>query len=116
MAPPSFQALPVDTDRDGIVDQYNMTMRIKKPVKTLKMQQANIILAFDYQLSELVKMKMQGLAVVSVDAFASSKLNAGKIIAQGQLNLRQPNALPLTQRQRDLYDDEYFDKLENTNM
>ena len=54
--------------------------------------------------------------MVSVDAFASNKLNAGKIIAQGQLNLRQPNALPLTQRQRDLYDDEYFDKLENTNM
>ena len=54
--------------------------------------------------------------MVSVDAFASDKLNAGKIIAQGQLNLRQPNALPLTQRQRDLYDDEYFDQLEHTNM
>ena len=58
MAPPSFLAHPVDTDRDGIVDQYNVTMRIKKPVKTLKMEQANIILAFDYQLSELVKMSI----------------------------------------------------------
>ena len=61
-------------------------------------------------------MKMQGLAVISVDAFASSNLNAGKIIAQGQLNLKQPNALPLSPRVRDLYDDEYFDKLEHTNV
>jgi hypothetical protein len=73
-------------------------------------------LAFDYQLTELVKMKMQGLAVVSVDALATPKLNAGKIIAQGQLNLRQPNAIPLTVRQRNLYDDEYFDELEHTNV
>jgi len=38
-------------------------------------------MAFDYELSDLIKMKMQGLAVVSVDAFASDSLNAGKIIA-----------------------------------
>jgi hypothetical protein len=45
-------------------------------------------LAFDYSLEDLVKMKMHGLAVISVDAFASDKLNAGKILAQGQLNLK----------------------------
>lgn len=116
MVPPSFQALPVDQDRDGLVDQYNITMRIKKPVSTLKLQEANIILAFDYQLKDLVKMKMQGLAVISVDAFASANLNAGKIIAQGQLNLKQPNALPLSPHTRDLYDDEFFDMLEHTNV
>ena len=81
MSPPSFQAIPLDLDRDGIVDQYNVTMRIKKPTTTLQLAQANLILAFDYELNELIKMKMQGLAVISVDAFASSKLNAGKIIA-----------------------------------
>jgi hypothetical protein len=58
MAPPSFQAMPVDQDRDGMVDQFNITMRIKKPLSTLKLQKANIILAFDYQLKDLVRMKM----------------------------------------------------------
>ena len=114
MAPPSFQALPVDQDRDGLVDQYNITIRIKKPLSTLKLEQASIILAFDYQLKDLLKMKMQGLAVVTVEAPAV--LNAGKIIAQGQLNLKQPNALLLSPRVRDVYDDNYFDKLENTNV
>ena len=91
-------------------------MRVKKPDPKLKLQEANLIMAFDYQLKGLIKMKMQGLAVISVDAFASSTLNAGKIIAQGQLNLKHPNALPLSQRTRDIYDDEIFDRLEHTNV
>ena len=51
-------------------------------------------MAFDYELQELVNMRMQGLAVI--EAHAISSLNAGKVSTNGQLNLRQPNALALT--------------------
>lgn len=32
LAPPSLTSIPIDSDRDGIIDQYNITMRIKKPL------------------------------------------------------------------------------------
>lgn len=31
LAPPDIQTVPVDADFDGIVDHYNISMRIKKP-------------------------------------------------------------------------------------
>ena len=61
MAPPDVKTIPLDNDRDGMVDQYNVSLRFKKPkalidnsdgqkVSPLKMQQVNVILAFNYQL------------------------------------------------------------------
>ena len=31
MAPPDIQSISLDQDRDGVIDQFNVTMRIKKP-------------------------------------------------------------------------------------
>ena len=31
LSPPTIASIPVDFDRDGIIDQYNITMRVKKP-------------------------------------------------------------------------------------
>ena len=38
LSPPSFGVVPVDNDRDGQVDQYNITMRFKKPAKDMALQ------------------------------------------------------------------------------
>ena len=79
MSPPSVAVVPQDNDRDGIVDQYNITMRIKKPVKDIALRGVNMILAFDYEVSGLIKMKMEGIAELSVKTLGSANINAGKI-------------------------------------
>jgi hypothetical protein len=38
-----------------------------------------MIIAFDYELKDMIRMKMEGLAYVQIDAFASKNLNAGSI-------------------------------------
>ena len=38
----------VDRDNDGVMDQWNITMRVRKPQANFKLEQANVILAFDY--------------------------------------------------------------------
>jgi len=86
----------VDLNHDGIVDQYNMTMRVRKPFrpaakaddKDYSLKNANLILAFDYKLTGLIKMKLEALAVVSIDALVEDTLNAGKITTYGDLKLR----------------------------
>ena len=86
MAPPDIQTIALDNDRDGQIDQYNVSMRIKKPmalkdnVSPLKLQQINVIFAFDYELKEMIKLKMEGLAVMQVDAIASKNLKEVKQI------------------------------------
>ena len=32
LSPPTVASTPIDHDNDGVVDQYNITMRIKKPL------------------------------------------------------------------------------------
>jgi len=64
MAPPDIQTISLDHDRDGVLDQYNITLRYKKSKKSLKMQQMNVILAFDYQLQDMINLKMEGLVVM----------------------------------------------------
>jgi len=53
----------------------------------------NVLVSFDYVLQDLVQMKMEGLAVVSIDTLASATLNPGKVSVTGDLVLRQPNPL-----------------------
>jgi hypothetical protein len=63
-------------------------------------------------------MKMEGLVVTQVDAISSNKLNAGKISTHGSINLRLPNALSLQPEGmvRSIYDDGYFDKIEQMSI
>ena len=63
LAPPSVESVGVDRDNDGVMDQWNITMRVKKPHASFKLQQANMIAAFDYQTDETIKMQMEGLAL-----------------------------------------------------
>jgi len=46
-------------------------MRLKKPKSSLNLQNFNMIIAFDYELKDMIRMKMEGLAYVQIDAFAS---------------------------------------------
>ena len=118
MAPPNIQTIALDNDRDGKIDQLNVTMRLKKPKSSLNLQNFNMIMAFDYELKDMIRMKMEGLAYVQIDAFASRNLNAGSITTQGSLNLVQPNALNLLPDgfDRTIYDDDYFDKIEKMSI
>lgn len=63
-------------------------------------------------------MEMEGLAVVDIDTLNSRQLNAGKLITQGALRLRQPNLLQVLPggKSYNTYNDKYFDKLEQVNI
>ena len=118
LSPPTIASTPIDYDNDGIVDQYNITLRIKKPLQNLNLKQLNVIMAFEYTLTSPVSMVMEGLAIVNVDAYATEQLNAGTIITQGTLKMKQPNALqiPRGATVRNIYDDRYFDTLQAQSM
>jgi hypothetical protein len=105
----------LDSDFDEIIDQYNISLRIKKPEKEWKLRKLDLIIAFDYQLNDIIKLKMEGLAIVSVDTLASDNLNPTMIKTTGTMELIQPIALtPLANDvYRTLYDDDYFDTLEH---
>ena len=52
-----------DLNNDGAYEQWNITVRARKPNPEFKLAQANIIAAFDYQTQDSVKMQMESLAV-----------------------------------------------------
>lgn len=85
--PPDIQTVAVDSDFDEIVDQYNITLRVKKPVNSWKLRKVDLIVAFDYQLNNIIKLKMEGLAIVSIDTLASDNLNPIMIKTNGVMNL-----------------------------
>lgn len=63
LSPPAVESAGVDLDKDGRIDQWNITMKIKKPQSNFKLEQANLIVAFDYQTDDTVQMQMESLAV-----------------------------------------------------
>ena len=63
LAPPAVQSVGVDTDKDGNIDQWNITMSIRKPELYYKLEDVNIIVAFDYKTDDSVNMQMEALAV-----------------------------------------------------
>ena len=63
LAPPVIKSAGTDINNDDVYDQWNITMRIRKPEAGFKLAQANIIAAFDYQTQDNVKMQMESLAV-----------------------------------------------------
>jgi len=37
LAPPNIETMSIDYDKDGVVDQFNISMRVKKPHSSLKL-------------------------------------------------------------------------------
>lgn len=80
----------VDRDKDGRVDQWNITMTIKKPQNGYRLEQANVIVAFDYATDETVILQMESLAVAGVHIPAHSmSVSAKKIRMSGTLRFKQ---------------------------
>ena len=78
----------------------------------------DLFFGFDCKLQDMLKMRMQGLAVVSANALASDKLNAGKFRVRGDLSILQPNRLQLEPNDgvRTVYEDNIFERLEYFNL
>jgi hypothetical protein len=74
LATPDIKSSAVDLNNDGVIDQYNISLRIKKPWAGMTLSRADLILAFNYELKGLLKMKMEGLAVVTADSLSSISL------------------------------------------
>jgi len=73
-------------------------------------------LAFGLELDQTIQMKMEGIANINISPLASESLSASSLKTQGQLMLRQPNALVQTVRPRTVYDDNFFDTLQTQSM
>jgi hypothetical protein len=67
-----------DGDNDGIYEQWNITMRIKKPKAHYKLVHASFLAAFDYQTSSNVHMQMETICAANLDIpqRMSSKVSA----------------------------------------
>ena len=74
LSTPDIKSSAVDMNNDGVIDQYNISLRIKKPWAGMTLSRADLILAFNYELKGLLKMKMEGLAVVTADSLSSISL------------------------------------------
>lgn len=46
----------VDTDKDGKIDQWNITMSVRKPELDYKLEDVNVIVAFDFKTDDTVNM------------------------------------------------------------
>ena len=75
-------------------------------------------MAFDYEISTLISMKMEGIAEISTSTLGNAKINAGKIYTQGNLVMKQPNAMKQLPygKVRNVYDDDFFNTLESTSI
>ena len=48
LASPVVKASATDSDRDGKVEQWTITMQVRVPDTGLQLKRANIVMAFDY--------------------------------------------------------------------
>ena len=115
LAPPAVESVGVDIDKDGIIDQWNITMRVRKPEPEFKLANANVILGFDYQTDDIVRMQMEGLAVAQVHIPAASmSVSASKLRISGTLRFKQTEAIydGIGSGLRSIYNDDFFNGLE----
>merc|ERR1719263_1679020 len=113
LSPPTMAVSPIDLNRDGIVDQYNITLRVKKPLQNLALDQIHLVLAFDFGLNDIVKMKMQGLATINIQTLSGPKIGATRVKTDGTLLLKSPNALKSSSKVIRNLDDDFFDTLQS---
>jgi hypothetical protein len=102
----------VDRDNDGVMDQWNITMRVRKPQANFKLKQANVIVAFDYQIDGAVKMQLETLAMAQVAVPAQSmSVSASKIRMSGTLRFKQtaPINSGVNGSIKNTYNDGFFD-------
>ena len=84
-----------DTDRDGIAERWNISLRVKKPNvggsgQNGVLRKADVVVGFKWETSEIVKTEMETVAVISVQDYTSSgsKISAGSVKTVGKLELR----------------------------
>ena len=95
ISPQSIKSVGEDLNRDGLIDRWNVSMRIRKPVfsksgKGGDLRQMTLVLGFDYQTSKIVKMDMETLAVVQVGL---DKLGAGGSGISGSTSVKSIKAV-----------------------
>ena len=80
---------PIGSDADNIASELQLTLQIRKPEDNLSLVSLSVIFDLSYELSNIVKMKMNGLAVASIDTLVSksNKLNPQSVFFDGTLNL-----------------------------
>lgn len=95
MAPPQIEVQRLDEDRDGKVDQFKLTVKVKTPkaIGDSVLQQASIIAAFDYNTKGTHHFRTEALAHSQVYLSSSEKVAAKGIKMTGSLKLRQTEAL-----------------------
>mmetsp|Transcript_17411 Transcript_17411/g.22001 ORF Transcript_17411/g.22001 Transcript_17411/m.22001 type:complete len:131 (-) Transcript_17411:306-698(-) len=90
-------------------------MTVKKPEGDLKLEQANMILSFNYETDEAVTMQMETLAVAGVHIPAQSmSVSASKIRISGMLRLKQTAPIHdgVAGGILNTYNKDFFDQLE----
>ena len=114
LAPAIVRSVQQDSDRDGLAERWNVSMRIKKPeVATTGskgvLRNAKIVLGFKWETHELVKTEMESLAVINVQEYTGgSTLSAASIKTVGILSLKQEAPSKTTRGTNRRYNDDLF--------
>jgi hypothetical protein len=101
LSPQSIKSIGEDFDNDGLVDRWNVSMRVRRPQLSASgagadLRQASIVLGFNYQTQQVVKMQMETLAVVQVGydlLVGGASTTVNKITAIGSLDLVQQSVI-----------------------
>ena len=93
ISPPTITSVQQDMDRDGIPERWNVSMRIRKPALTSGVPSdligGTIVLGFDYETQQTIKMDLYALAVVRLENLPSGgKTSVKKVKTIGTLELQ----------------------------
>ena len=92
-------------------------MRVRKPFANAALRQGTLLLGFDYQTMGQIKMNMDTLAIINIaDVSVTSTLSAKSIKTVGTLELKQESPLHEVRGERNLYNDNLFQYLEQDTL
>lgn len=113
LAPPSIQVIKQDFNRDGKVDQFNITLSVRNPKEGWILQQANIIAAFEYKMGG--NLELEALAHTQLYFSSSKNMGVRRVKTYGPLTLIQSKDIGTSQwgkKKRKTKGEKFFKLLE----
>lgn len=86
-------------------------MRVRLPFEGARLSQGTVLLGFDYEMNNVARLRMDGLAVVNIEGMQLAG-GAKSIKTVGTLELRQQSPVRHQRNIRSIYSDDLFGYLE----
>ena len=110
-AVPMITALSEDGNNDQIAD--NIRIRVSVPSTPRNVQNMKVVLDFEYSISSMAKMDMQGAIFLDIPSYGSG---ISRVDAIGDLQFRQVNPLSIGSITKRVNDKNIFENMENSDF